>query len=103
MKFQLPDFTGSGSSAPSIRKNPILEATKISRLPAFRPSVSVSVCVNCKKTLGHESEFSQRVKVCRKCLIVYSVIDAALNLAADSKAQSATRERFTQKLLNLGK
>lgn len=62
----------------------------------LRPTLSTS-CANCKKSLHREAEFCRRVNICRLCLNVYGVIDAALNQAAERKTIEATRERFLSK------
>lgn len=92
-KFQL-------DSAPS-RAN-LLEQSKLSRLPErsrFAPftqntaAQAIAVCVNCNGRLDADDSIQQSVKVCRKYLTQYAVIDAAINAASKRKRQ-AMLEKF---------
>lgn len=47
-------------------------------------------CVNCKKSLSGETDFLQRLRVCRACLQIYSIVDAAITSAADRKLNKPT-------------
>lgn len=81
--------------APSTRQ--ILEQTRLSRLPRTSQSPGAT-CVNCKMSLGNQSEFSQKHFVCAACLAIYATIDAALNSAVEAKVRTAKIKQFAEKL-----
>jgi hypothetical protein len=71
----------------------LLDATKLSRIPQRKPialpdspvSKSAAVCLGCGGRLDPDDSIQQSVKVCRKCLTQYAVIDAAIDEAARRK------------------
>jgi hypothetical protein len=82
----------------------LLERTKLSRLPElpnnrrfeipdFAPIQAAAVCAGCGGRLDPDDTVQQSVKVCRKCLTQYAVIDAAINQASERKRQ-AMLEKF---------
>ena len=95
---------------PALNKSRLFQLPKLAdvRKQAEKPNIDppnfelkpvpVPGCVNCKKQLTHEPEFSQCVKVCRECLKVYSVVTDALNRHSEQKAIAAKRNGFVQKL-----
>lgn len=66
----------------------LLEQTKLSHfLPDLSPSAptTVGVCAGCGGRLDRDDNFQQSVKVCRKCLVHYAKIDAAIDEASKRK------------------
>jgi hypothetical protein len=95
-KFQL-DFKQS--------RRELLEKSKLSRFPELsnrRKSEStdiastpeVTLCVICDRQLDSDDSIQQSVKVCRKFLSQYAVIDAAINEASKRK-RPGMLEKFT--------
>ncbi len=88
----------------------LLEQSKLSRLPerksfklpdfSFQETPSaVAVCVNCGGRLDVDDTIQQSVKVCRKCLTQYAVIDSAIDDAAKRKRREML-ERFAPEVNN---
>lgn len=50
---------------------------------------TVTICGACQSTIEADNEYLNRVKVCRKCLDLYSKIDSILDAAAIEKTRSA--------------
>ncbi len=78
----------------------LLKKSKHSRLPerkAFKlPDLldtKAAVCVNCSGRLDADDAIQQSVKVCRKCLVQYAKIDAAIDEASKRKRREML-ERF---------
>lgn len=74
----------------------LLDATKLSRLPERKPikpftlpdlseTKAAAGCVNCGGRLDPDDAIQQSVKVCRRCLTQYAVIDSAIDHAAKRK------------------
>jgi hypothetical protein len=96
-KFQL-DFNQS--------RRELLEKSKLSRLPElpkqtklgipdFAPIQAAAVCVNCGGRLDADDTIQQSVKVCRKCLTQYAVIDRAIDEASKRKRREML-EKFAE-------
>jgi hypothetical protein len=70
------------------------EQTKLSRLPklADRPKFELppkgAACAGCGGRLDGDDNFQQSVKVCRKCLAHYALIDQAIDAASKRKRQT---------------
>jgi len=91
-------------NSPQSRQS-LLESTKLSRLPKlptrskfelpdFPPTrTAVVVCAGCAGHLESDNDFQQQIKVCRKCLAHYAVIDAAIDAASKRKRREML-ERF---------
>ena len=58
------------------------------------PTSEVTLCVNCDGRLDPDDSIQQSVKVCRKCLTQYAVIDAAIDEASKRKRREML-EKFT--------
>ncbi len=82
----------------------LLDATKLSRLPERKPTkpftlpdlsetIAAAGCVNCGGRLDPDDAIQQSVKVCRRCLTQYAVIDSAIDDAAKRKRREML-ERF---------
>lgn len=82
----------------------LLDATKLSRLPERKPTKPFTLpdlsetkaaagCVNCGGRLDPDDAIQQSVKVCRRCLTQYAVIDSAIDDAAKRKRREML-ERF---------
>jgi len=78
----------------------LLEQAKLSRLPQRQPftlpglsDAKASGCLACGGRLDVGDAVQEAVKVCRKCLTQYAVIDAAIDAASKRKRQ-AMLERF---------
>lgn len=73
----------------------LLDATKLSRLPERRtkPATAFSSCVGCGGRLDADDTIQQSVKVCRKCLVQYATIEAAIDDASKRKRREML-ERF---------
>jgi ribosomal protein L40E len=87
---------------PTQSRKELIEKSKLSRLPerTNRPKFEMpnfsfqhDVCVNCGGRLDPDDNIQQSVKVCRKCLTQYAVIDAAIDEASKRKRQ-AMLEKF---------
>ncbi len=72
----------------------LLDATKLSRLPERKPftmpdspvsNAAASGCLACGGRLDADDTIQQSVKVCRKCLTQYAVIDGAIDAASKRK------------------
>ena len=83
----------------------LLEKAQLSRFPELsnrRKSESTdiastpeaAICVNCDERLDPDDSIQQSIKVCRKCLTQYAVIDRAIDEASKRKRQ-AMLEKFT--------
>jgi hypothetical protein len=98
-EYQLPPV----SRAQNTNLNSWLEKTKLSRRPEFKRSTLnnipteltavVNACVGCNGLLDAQDTTQLSVKVCRKCLIRYAVIDAAIEAESKRKRQ-AMLEKF---------
>jgi hypothetical protein len=79
----------------------LLDATKPSRLPERKPftlpdssvSNAAAGCLACGGRLDPDDAIQQSVKVCRRCLTQYAVIDSAIDDAAKRKRREML-ERF---------
>lgn len=102
-EFQLPRV----SRAQNTNLGSLLEITKLSRRPEFKRSTFnnipaeltavVNACVGCNGLLDGEDTIQLSVKVCRKCLTQYAVIDAAIDAAIDANSKrkrQAMLEKF---------
>ena len=79
----------------------LLESTMLLRLPSL-PQQSKAKrgndCRTCDKgRLEADNDLQQRIKVCRKCMVHYALVDSVLNEAADEKTRSAKLKTFTEK------
>lgn len=92
----LPKFQFKSNTDGDCTRRELLEQTKLSRLPKlpthpklelpkFEPPTKAAVCVNCGGWLDPDDSIQQSVKVCRKCLTQYAVIDAAIDEASNRK------------------
>ncbi len=71
----------------------LLEQTKLSTRPKFElpefelssDTATAAVCVGCGGRLDGDNDFQQAVKVCRKCLAHYALIDLAIDEASKRK------------------
>jgi hypothetical protein len=99
--FDFEAKQGAEQSAPPQPKSALLESTKLSHRPKLKhrafelPAVAmalVPVCVNCGRTLEADDNILQSIKVCRKCLTQYVVIDEAIDEASKRKQQSILRK-----------
>ena len=94
-KFQIPNFDEPENTS----RRDLLESTKLSRLPERKPfrlpvfESAVAACVNCAGRLDADDTIQQAVKVCRKCLVQYATIDAAIDEASKRKRREML-ERF---------
>jgi hypothetical protein len=100
----LPNFQLKSNAGGDRSRRELLEKTKLSRLPElpnrrlyeipdFAPTQAIAVCVNCAGRLDADDAIQQSVKVCRKCLTQYAVIDRAIDEASKRKRQ-AMLEKF---------
>lgn len=96
----------NGGSNPAANRNQA-ERARLFRLPTLPPRASQyetsqvttpAACVNCRKSLKNESQFSQDAKVCATCLRVYALIDLALNRRNEEKIRAARLKEFSAKL-----
>ncbi len=92
-----PKFQPVSTSA----RRSLLDSTKLSRLPERKPftmpessvSNAAAGCLNCGGRLDADDAIQQSVKVCRKCLVQYAVIDGAIDAASKRKRREML-ERF---------
>ncbi len=92
LKFQPPTFT----DAENISRREILEKSKLSRLPKSPErksftyndapkAVVVAVCAGCNARLDLDDQIQQTFTGCRKCIGIYSRLDAAFDENANRK------------------
>jgi hypothetical protein len=77
----------------------LLESSKLSRLPERKPfvlpefdnmpnkTVVVAVCAGCNGRLDRDDNFQQSIQSCRKCIGIYTRIDAAIDAASKRKTK----------------
>jgi len=102
--LNLPNFQFKSNADGDRSRRELLEQSKLSRrpelpdrrqfeLPDIAPTLASAVCVNCGGRLDADDNIQQSVKVCRKCLAHYAVIDAAIDEASRRKRREML-ERF---------
>lgn len=94
----------AAQSAPYQTRREMLESSKLSRIPSlpksksFNASSSAAVkpaiaCVNCKVKLDDHNHQLKYAKVCRKCILTFTVIETELDSAEKQKRREQL-ERF---------
>jgi hypothetical protein len=105
---------GAALTAPITKRLGLLDRSRLSRLsqfPALTPpkfeeenpapvqiAAKPSSCIICKHSLPKDDEFIQKVRVCRKCLSVYSSVSSALEQSADERTKAIKLEKFRRGL-----
>ena len=90
----LPNYQFKSNADGDRSRRELLDQTKLSRLPerkpfslptAMLPKPANVVCVGCGGRLDTDDAVQQSVKVCRKCLVQYATIEAAIDEASKRK------------------
>ncbi len=94
---RLPNWSRT-SAAVDLKDAPLL--AQLAQEPPATPAKSfgIAVCVNCKIKLPQTDYFARLVKVCRKCLGMHALVDAALNDSADERTKEAKLRRFGRRV-----
>ncbi|HXH70432.1 MAG TPA: hypothetical protein VNI60_08895 [Pyrinomonadaceae bacterium] len=83
------------SDSARVRRS-LLDSTRLSRLPERKPftmpdssvsNAAAAGCLGCSGRLDAGDAIQESVKICRKCLVQYAVIDAAIDAASKRKRQ----------------
>lgn len=103
MTMTLNDKAAGNPAADNRTFTPNPRLFRLPKLPTRASAVVANksasmVCVNCRKVLKTESEFSQNLRVCAECLAVYSLIDRAINHRAEEKIRAAKFREFAAKM-----
>ncbi len=97
MTYNTPNQNKFQFNSAQSRAN-LLEQSKLSRLPQRTPFrlpdfdntptnsvAAVAVCAGCNTRLDRDDNFQQSIQGCRKCIGIYTRIDAAIEESAQLK------------------
>jgi hypothetical protein len=102
--FNFETIEEAAQSASNQSKRNLLESTRLSRLPElpkrskfqlpkFELPTKAAVCVNCKAKLDEYNQPLKSANVCRKCISVFTIVEAELD-DADKRKRREMLERF---------